>query len=149
MFALYLDDPGPNRLEVMRALGSSLGLSLQDAKRLVLEPRAVLRTGTKFELEVVRAELASVGALVRIEYYPQGTDARAWIPDTLSVDKSHCSRCGATLFITLPALRAPDAIRQFVAASKLPIASEIAVSGGIYLGVYCPNACGFVLANIA
>lgn len=145
MFAVYLDDPGPNRLAAMKALRSALGVSIVEAKRLIESSRPMLRSGTKEQAEWIRNEIVRAGANASIEYYWIGIDLRSWIPPSHSADQVHCIHCGAKLLLALPGLTSEEQIRDFALACNFDNAQEIYESGWIHPGVFCPNSCCFAL----
>lgn len=148
MFALYLQDAGPNRILILSLLKKMCGLSHGQAKRVLEEARPRLITGTEPELRDIQQVFETQGAHTVIESYPEGIDATAWIRDSLSVDKKTCAKCGAPLFFAIPGLTTKDEIIKFASSGRISHADEIARTGWIHPGVYCPNGCGFVMANL-
>lgn len=146
MFAIFLDDIGPDRIKAMKVLREVFSISMEDAKRFVSDDKPMLKEGPPWYLRRFRDELAKNGLIASIGYYPAGDD-RSWIPDELSMDKRHCLRCGAELFIAQPGLTTPEDIRQFARSCRLPAAGEYEQSGWIHPGAYCPNGCGYALTD--
>ena len=148
MHALYLQDPGPNRIHILHLLKKMCGLSFEQAKNVLAEVRPRLLTGKGSQLRDIQRAFESRGAHMVLEPYPEGIDAAGWVMDSLSIDKKTCVNCGSKLFFAVPGLTTKDEIRQFARSSRISHADEIAKTGWIHPGVYCPNGCGFVMVNL-
>ncbi|VTR96988.1 Uncharacterized protein OS=Pseudomonas alcaligenes OT 69 GN=L682_00900 PE=4 SV=1 [Tuwongella immobilis] len=146
IFALYLDDVGPNRAKVLQVLKGACNSSFRELKSLLELARPRLLTGPKWQLLSVQQLLHAKGARASIEFYPEGLDVSAWAA-RVSTDRIHCSACGAKLFFAVPKLTTREQIVDFARSSVIANASEIASSGWIHPGVYCPCGCVTVMAN--
>jgi len=54
--------------------------------------------------------------------------------------RSICPKCGTKLFFAIPHVTTPDEIRTFARGSQLADRDQIASSGWIHPGSYCPKA---------
>lgn len=102
--------------------------------------------GSRARAEAAARRLEEAGAATEIRVDP--TVADRWIRPELSLDKVHCAKCGATLFRALPGVTTPDDVTRFARESDIDPGGEIARSGWIHPGVYCPRGCGYVTANL-
>jgi hypothetical protein len=103
--------------------------------------------GPKGYLSEVQQKLDSKGARTTLVFYPEGLEVSRWAA-RVSADGIHCSACGEKLFFAVPKLTTKEGIVEFARHSNIANAAEIARTGWIHPGVYCPNGCAAVLVNL-
>lgn len=146
MWTVYLSSPGPNKQRVMLLLKAELGISFDALQRLLATDQPKLLTAPKWKTDLLASQLTDAGAVVRVAYDRESVNR--WIRPELSIDKVHCAKCGSRLFRAIPGETTPEEIREFALQSQIDTAGEIAKSGWIHPGVYCPMGCAFVMANL-
>ena len=67
LFSLYLENPGPNRLQVIACIRGELGLSPAQARTLVDQEQPLLLQGLRREIEQFAAKLQDIGASITIQ----------------------------------------------------------------------------------
>jgi hypothetical protein len=146
VWLLFLDNPGPNRQRVMLLLKAELGMPFGAVQQLLATEHPKLLSGPKWRVDRLAGQLAEAGASARVTYDRNASDR--WIRPELSIDKIHCAKCGSRLFRAIPGETTPEEIRAFALSSQIDPTGEVARTGWIHPGVYCPAGCGFVMANL-
>jgi hypothetical protein len=146
MQSLYLIEAGPDRQRVLLLVKSELNLSLPEAKALVDADRPRLAVGSRVRIDQLRKRFEEAGAAVEVRHDPATVDR--WIRPGLSRDNIHCAKCGSRLFRAVPGEVTGSEIAEFARGSRIDPTGEVARSGWIHPGVYCPKGCGFVMVNL-
>lgn len=146
MWAVYLDSAGLNKQRVMLLLKAEIGISFKDLQRMLAADQPKLLSGPKWKVDRLARQLIVEGAAVRVAYDRESVVQ--WIRPELSVDKIHCATCGSRLFRVIPGETTSEEIREFALQSQIDPTHEVANSGWIHPGIYCPMGCAFVMANL-
>jgi len=64
---LFLNSPGPNKLDVIAYIRKKSGISLSEVKKLVETPEAGIFTDTADSLKILQKELEELGAIVSVK----------------------------------------------------------------------------------
>jgi len=143
---LYLDDPGDDRLRVILRIRDNCDVSLEEARELVSRHATRLMVGPRWQVEIARDRLKEAGAAVRLEQHVRKADFAGWSAH-ISRDGVHCKECGAVLFYCIPGLTSIEEIRAFAQSSLRGAAEDVAPTGWLHPGVYCPNKCTCILVE--
>ena len=146
MWSLTLNELGRNPAKIMLLIKTELAITWPEVKSLLATDQPTILRAAKWRVTRFAQQLTDQGASVSVVAEPTNFDS--WIRPELSLDKIHCVKCGSVLFRAIPGKTSAEEITAFAKRSTIDPTGEIARTGWIHPGIYCPQGCGFVLLNL-